>query len=131
MPGFEQAYARLAPDGVLELRVGLHSHGQGMETTLSQVANEVLGIHPDKVRVIHGDTAMTPYSRAVTPLRSGQRPLRRRRRLYSDGHGRAADTVQNGLRALGQQPVPRLQEPVMAGGRARLDQGQETGGRRP
>ena len=34
VPGFEQAYARLAPDGVLELRVGVHSHGQGMETTL-------------------------------------------------------------------------------------------------
>ena len=62
VPGFEQAYARLAPDGVLELRVGVHSHGQGMETTLAQVANEVLGIHPDKVRVIHGDTALTPYS---------------------------------------------------------------------
>ena len=71
VPGFEQAYARLAPDGVLELRVGLHSHGQGMETTLSQVANEVLGIHPDKVRVIHGDTAMTPYSTGTWGSRAG------------------------------------------------------------
>ena len=62
VPGFEQAYARLSPDGVLELRVGVHSHGQGMETTLAQVANEILGIHPDKVRVVHGDTALTPYS---------------------------------------------------------------------
>jgi carbon-monoxide dehydrogenase large subunit len=62
VPGFEQAYARLAPDGVLELRVGVHSHGQGLETTLAQVAHEILGIHPDKVRVIHGDTALTPYS---------------------------------------------------------------------
>ncbi|MBV8393583.1 MAG: xanthine dehydrogenase family protein [Alphaproteobacteria bacterium] len=62
VPGFEQAYARLAPDGVLEVRVGVHSHGQGMETTLAQVAHEVLGVHPDKVRVIHGDTALTPYS---------------------------------------------------------------------
>jgi carbon-monoxide dehydrogenase large subunit len=71
VPGFEQAYARLAPDGVLELRVGVHSHGQGMETTLSQVANEVLGIHPDKVRVIHGDTAMTPYSTGTWGSRAG------------------------------------------------------------
>jgi len=62
VPGFEQAQARLAPDGVLELRVGVHSHGQGMETTLAQVAHEILGIHPDKVRVVHGDTALTPYS---------------------------------------------------------------------
>jgi carbon-monoxide dehydrogenase large subunit len=62
VPGFEQAYVRLSPDGVLEVRVGVHSHGQGMETTLAQVAHEILGIHPDKVRVVHGDTALTPYS---------------------------------------------------------------------
>jgi carbon-monoxide dehydrogenase large subunit len=62
VPGFEQVHARLTPDGVLELRVGLHSHGQGLETTLAQVAHEILGIHPDKVRVVHGDTALTPYS---------------------------------------------------------------------
>ena len=62
VPGFEQAYVRLSPDGVLEVRVGVHSHGQGMETTLAQVAHEILGVHPDKVRVVHGDTALTPYS---------------------------------------------------------------------
>jgi carbon-monoxide dehydrogenase large subunit len=33
VPGHEQASARLTPDGGLELRVGVHSHGQGMETT--------------------------------------------------------------------------------------------------
>ena len=47
---------------MLEVRVGVHSHGQGMETTLAQVAHEILGVHPDKVRVVHGDTALTPYS---------------------------------------------------------------------
>ena len=62
VPGFEQCAARLTPDGVLELRVGAHTHGQGMETTLAQVAHEILGIDPDKVRVVHGDTALTPYS---------------------------------------------------------------------
>lgn len=62
VPGMEQCAARLSPDGVLELRLGAHSHGQGMETTMAQVAHEVLGIHPDRVRLVHGDTAMTPYS---------------------------------------------------------------------
>src|SRR3954453_21152342 len=62
VPGHEQAAARLTPDGGLELRVGVHSHGQGLETTLAQIAYEVLGITPDRVRVLHGDTAMTPYS---------------------------------------------------------------------
>jgi carbon-monoxide dehydrogenase large subunit len=62
VPGFEQAFVRLSPDGVLEVRVGVHSHGQGMETSLAQVAHEILGVHPDKVRIVHGDTALTPYS---------------------------------------------------------------------
>ena len=62
VPGFEQATARLTPDGGLELRVGVHSHGQGLETTLAQVAHEILGIDVTKIKVVHGDTAMTPYS---------------------------------------------------------------------
>jgi len=62
VPGHEQCTARLTPDGVLELRIGAHSHGQGLETTLAQVAHQVLGIDPDDVRLVHGDTALTPYS---------------------------------------------------------------------
>ncbi len=62
VPGFEQATARLTPDGGLEVRVGIHSHGQGLETTLAQVAHEILGIDVAKIKVVHGDTAMTPYS---------------------------------------------------------------------
>jgi len=62
VPGHEQATARLTPDGGLELRVGVHSHGQSMETTLAQVAHEMLGVDVGNVRIILGDTAMTPYS---------------------------------------------------------------------
>ena len=70
VPGYEQALARLSPDGVLELRVGVHSHGQGLETTLAQVAHEKLGVHPNRVRVVHGDTALTPYSTGTWGSRS-------------------------------------------------------------
>ena len=59
---YEQASARLTPDGGLDLRVGVHTHGQGLETTLAQLANEVLGIDPADVRVTHGDTELSPYS---------------------------------------------------------------------
>ena len=62
VPGYEQAKAHFTPDGVLELRVGVHSHGQGLETTLAQVAHEILGVLAARVRVVHGDTALTPYS---------------------------------------------------------------------
>ena len=56
------ALARFTPDGGLELRIGAHSHGQGLETTLSQVAHSILGVPHDRIRLVHGDTAETPYS---------------------------------------------------------------------
>jgi carbon-monoxide dehydrogenase large subunit len=62
VPGHEQATARVTPDGGLELRVGVHSHGQSLETTLAQVAFEILGIDTSKIKVVLGDTALTPYS---------------------------------------------------------------------
>jgi carbon-monoxide dehydrogenase large subunit len=62
VPGFEQATVRMTPDGGLEVRVGIQSHGQGLETTLAQVAHQVLGVPIDKIMVVHGDTALTPYS---------------------------------------------------------------------
>ena len=62
VPGHEQCQARFTPDGGLELRIGAHSHGQGLETTLSQVAHSILGVPHDRIRLVHGDTAETPYS---------------------------------------------------------------------
>jgi len=41
-----------------------------METTLAQVAHEMLGIDVAKVRIILGDTAMTPYSTGTWGSRS-------------------------------------------------------------
>jgi carbon-monoxide dehydrogenase large subunit len=70
VPGHEQANARMTPDGGLEIRVGVHSHGQGLETTLAQIAFEILGIDTAKVRVVHGDTALTPYSTGTWGSRS-------------------------------------------------------------
>ncbi len=62
VPGYDQAAVRVTPDGGLEVCVGVHSHGQGMETTLAQIANEVLGIDVARIRVVHGDTGTTPFS---------------------------------------------------------------------
>jgi len=70
VPGFDQAMARMTPDGGLEIRVGVHSHGQGMETTFAQIAHEVLGIDLSKMRVMHGDTGQTPYSSGTYASRS-------------------------------------------------------------
>ena len=62
VPGYEQATVKLAPSGAVEVRSGNHSFGQGLETTLAQVASEQLGIGVDRIRVTMGDTGETPYS---------------------------------------------------------------------
>jgi carbon-monoxide dehydrogenase large subunit len=70
IPGYDQATVRVTPDGGLEVRVGVHSHGQGMETTLAQIAHEITGIDLASVRVVHGDTGVTPYSTGTYASRS-------------------------------------------------------------
>ena len=70
VPGAEAAAVRFTPDGGLEVRVGVHSHGQGMETTLAQIANEVLGVDLRAVSVVLGDTELTPFSTGTYASRS-------------------------------------------------------------
>jgi carbon-monoxide dehydrogenase large subunit len=70
VPGREPATIRLTPDGILEVRAGVHSHGQSMETTLAQIAHEVLGIDTERVRIVLGDTGVTPYSTGTWGSRS-------------------------------------------------------------
>ncbi len=70
VPGFEPARARLTPDGELVLEVAVHSHGQGMQTTLAQVANEVLGLDPTRISVRFGDTSVSPYGTGTYASRS-------------------------------------------------------------
>jgi carbon-monoxide dehydrogenase large subunit len=70
VPGYDQAMVRVTPDGGLELRAGVHSHGQGMETTLAQIAHEITGIDIANIRVVLGDTGTTPYSTGTYASRS-------------------------------------------------------------
>ncbi len=70
IPGYETATARLGIDGTLVLLVAIHSHGQGMETTLAQIAHEELGIHPDDVVVRFGDTSVSPFGMGTFASRS-------------------------------------------------------------
>jgi carbon-monoxide dehydrogenase large subunit len=62
VPGFEQAMVKLTADGGLEIRAGIVTIGQGLETTLAQVASEVLTIPLSRITVKLGDTAITPHS---------------------------------------------------------------------
>jgi carbon-monoxide dehydrogenase large subunit len=58
------------PDGTLVLLVGIQSHGQGLETTLSQIAHEELGIDPARISVRHGDTGLSPFGMGTIASRS-------------------------------------------------------------
>jgi len=52
---------RMDPDGSVVALSGVTEQGQGTEAMLSQIVAEGVGVSPDKVRVITGDTQVTPY----------------------------------------------------------------------
>jgi carbon-monoxide dehydrogenase large subunit len=70
IPGYDQATVRVAPDGGIEVRAGVHSHGQGMETTLAQIVHTMIGVDIGKIRVMLGDTGLTPFSTGTYASRS-------------------------------------------------------------
>lgn len=61
VPGYEVVDIAMTPGGEVELRIGASPHGQGLRTALAQIVADRLGIAPEQVRVIHGDTDRTPY----------------------------------------------------------------------
>lgn len=52
------------------LMVGIQSHGQSLETALSQIACEELGIDPERISVRHGDTESTAFGFGTFASRS-------------------------------------------------------------
>lgn len=46
--------------GRFTLATGATAQGQGRETAYAQIAADVLGVSPDCIKVVHGDTAATP-----------------------------------------------------------------------
>jgi len=60
--GKERAQVRMEPDGHLTVITAQMPHGQGHETTLAQVAADEMGVPFDHVKVVYGDTRITPFS---------------------------------------------------------------------
>jgi carbon-monoxide dehydrogenase large subunit len=58
--GWEAATVRVLPTGSVQVVSGTTPHGQGHETSWSQIVAEKLGIDPDLVEVLHSDTAVSP-----------------------------------------------------------------------
>ncbi|HEX4258849.1 MAG TPA: aerobic carbon-monoxide dehydrogenase large subunit [Streptosporangiaceae bacterium] len=61
---------RVHPDGTAVLRIAVQTQGQGHETTFAQIVAEELGIPPDRVEVVHGDTDTTPFGLGTYGSRS-------------------------------------------------------------
>ncbi len=57
---WESAIVRFHPSGKVNVMIGASPHGQGEETTFAQIIAGELGVSPDDVKVIHGDTDNTP-----------------------------------------------------------------------
>lgn len=69
--GYIAARVEMSPDGEATIDLGLQNHGQGLETTMAQVAADALGILPENIYVRHGDTLTTPYSVGTWGSRGG------------------------------------------------------------
>jgi carbon-monoxide dehydrogenase large subunit len=57
--GWDAATIRCHPTGKVTVITGTSPHGQGHVTTWSQIAADALGISPDDIEVLHGDTAIS------------------------------------------------------------------------
>lgn len=54
--GWEHASVRMLATGKVEVVTGTSPHGQGMETAMSQIVADQLGVPFDDIEVLHGDT---------------------------------------------------------------------------
>ena len=58
--GWEHATVRFLPTGKVEVVTGTSPHGQGHETTFSQIVADALGVPFEDVEILHGDTRVSP-----------------------------------------------------------------------
>jgi aerobic carbon-monoxide dehydrogenase large subunit len=69
-PPDEFAELRFDPSGTLTILMGTQSSGQGHQTAYAQLAAERLGIDPERIRVLQGDTAAISFGRGTGGSRS-------------------------------------------------------------
>ncbi|MGE5767889.1 MAG: xanthine dehydrogenase family protein molybdopterin-binding subunit, partial [Bacteroidota bacterium] len=67
---WESAQVRFNPTGSVSIFTGSHSHGQGHETTFSQLVADTLGVPIENVEIVHGDTGSIPMGMGTYGSRS-------------------------------------------------------------
>ncbi len=68
---WESAEVRVNPVGTIEVLTGSHSHGQGHETTFTQVVAERFGLPTENIQIVHGDTDKVQFGMGTYGSRSG------------------------------------------------------------
>ena len=64
------AELRVHPTGKAQLRLSVQTQGQGHETTFAQIVSHELGLPPEDIEVLHGDTDNTPFGLGTYGSRS-------------------------------------------------------------
>ena len=104
--GFETTSVEMLHDGNVRVTSGISPHGQGLETTIAQIVADRLGADLDRVELVTGDTASTPYSAYGT---AGSRSLP----LAGGAAVLAADQVAEQLRAIAAEMLEAAPEDVV------------------
>jgi carbon-monoxide dehydrogenase large subunit len=69
--GHDAANVRIEPSGHVVAQIGVASQGQGHRDTVAQVLADELGVRPEDVTVLSGDTAAAPYGMGTRGSRGG------------------------------------------------------------
>lgn len=64
------AELRIHPTGKAVVRISVQTQGQAHETTFAQIVAEEIGIPPEDIEVVHGDTDQTPFGLGTYGSRS-------------------------------------------------------------
>jgi aerobic carbon-monoxide dehydrogenase large subunit len=68
--GWEYARILVHPTGRVSVHVGSADHGQGHATTYAQIAADALGLRPEDIEVVEGDTARVEFGQGTFNSRS-------------------------------------------------------------
>lgn len=97
-PNEEAAEIRFDAAGDATIVLGSHNHGQGHETAFRQIVASQLGLPPERIRVLFGDTDLIPHGRGTFGSRSmtagGAAVVLAAKRLIQRGRSLAAHQLE-------------------------------------
>ena len=67
---WESSVVRVHPSGTATVYTGTSPHGQGLDTSFAQIVADRLGLSPEQVDVVHGDTGRGPMGMGTYGSRS-------------------------------------------------------------